>query len=384
MKEAFTRKHADTIRSIRRKYIELKKEEIEEQILTIVPVYSLWGGVFPNQIAKILDIDKSNIVPYTKSLEKKGKINRKSPQSPYFPTDESFKNFSLEADLFGEISLRLLKKIKKKLILVNEEAQIPSKFDTYKNYYEPKFGREDYLERVLFEFSNRIGAFITRAVIEATRASNYNAKLLLKSTDIQNSMTQAYMKKAMYSLIPFLAPIFKKMIESTTEFRSEFYEQTGRDKYSWKCPHCGLYEEDSDIDKLTQFVTLHENKTGHKYEVQDIFDNRRFSLKKDERGNFLFTDKITLRLLNSFCNIYPFLGYEFNRIIENMPNSKESYKKFTELLYKKWESQRKCNHSFGNPVESLHGFVNVCSKCGFTKAVKDRKTKLTMSKRKLR
>ena len=77
LEEAFARKYADTTRSIRRKHIELKKEEIEEQILTIVQVYSLWGGVFPNQIAKILDIDKSNIIPYTKSLEKKVKINKK-------------------------------------------------------------------------------------------------------------------------------------------------------------------------------------------------------------------------------------------------------------------------------------------------------------------
>jgi hypothetical protein len=53
-----------------------------------------------------------------------------------------------------------------------------------------------------------------------------------------------------------------------------------------------------------------------------------------------------------------------------MPNNKESYKQFTELLFQKWERQKQCNHRFGETIESLHGFENVCSKCGYTKRVK--------------
>ena len=128
-------------------------------------------------------------------------------------------------------------------------------------------------------------------------------------------------------------------------------------------------------------MTIHENKTGHKYDKQCILDNRQFSLKKDERGNFLFTEKITLQLLNSFSNIYALLGSEFNRIIENMPSNKESYKEFTELLYKKWERQKQCDHHFGDPVESLHGFVSVCSKCGYAKGVKNKKTNIRTTKK---
>ena len=336
-------------------------------------MYGSWGGVFPNQIAKILSMDKSNIIPYTKSLEKKGEIKRKNLQSSYFPTDESYHDYLLEAYLFGENSRRLLKKTKKRLILVNEDNQTPSRFDTYKKYYEPKFTKDDYLESALFEFSNRIGAIIIRAIIEATKTSYRNTKLIMKSMDTQNSVTQAYMNKIVSPLIPYLIPIFKELIRNIPKFHGEFYEQTGQNKYSWKCPHCELYEEDSDLNKLTQFVTIHESKTGHKYEEQYIFDNRQFSLKKNERGNFLFSDNITLQLRNSFTNVYPLLGYEFNRIIENMPNSKESYKKFIELLYKKWDRQKKCDHDL-NPVESLHGFVSVCSKCENTKTVKKKRT----------
>ena len=374
---------ADNIRKNRQEYIELNKEKIEADILIIVLVYGHWGGILPNQIANILRMDKSNVIPYIKSLEKKGKMTRKNRQSRYFPTDESFKNLSLEADLFGESSLRLLKKTNKGLILVDEETQIPSKFDTFKKYYEPKFTKRDYLERTLFEFSNRIGAFITRAVIEATRASNYNIRSIMESTDMQNSLTQAYMKKALSSIIPFLIPIFKRLIKSLPEFRGEFYEQTGQNKYSWKCPNCNLYEEGSDFT-LTQFVTIHENKTGHKYDKQSILDNRQFSLKKDERGNFLFTNKITLQLLNSFGNVYPLLGSEFNKIIEKMPSNKKSYEEFNELLSKKWKRQKQCDHRFKDPVESFHGFVSVCSKCGFTKAVKNKKTKLKTTKKRSR
>ncbi|MGH9974703.1 MAG: hypothetical protein ACRD8Z_02550, partial [Nitrososphaeraceae archaeon] len=286
--------------------------------------------------------------------------------------------------LFGESSLRLLKNINKGLILFNEKTQTPSKFDTYKKYYEPKFIKQDYLERALFEFSNRIGAFITRAVIEATRASNYNIGSFRESTGMQYSITQAFMKKTTSSIIPSLIPIFKRLIRSLPEFQSEFYEQTGQNKYSWKCPTCNLYKEVSNFDTLTQFVTIHENKTGHISDKQCILDNRQFSLKKDERGSFLFADKITLQLLNSFGNVYPLLGYEFSRIIEKMPNNKESYKEFNKLLSKKEERQKQCDHHFEEPVESLHGFVCVCSKCGFTKAVKNKKTKLKTTKRRSR
>ena len=89
----------DNIRNNRQEYIERNKENIEADILITVLVYGHWGGVFPNQIAEMLVMDKSNVIHYTKSLENKGKITRKNRQSPYFPTDESFKNLSLEAYL---------------------------------------------------------------------------------------------------------------------------------------------------------------------------------------------------------------------------------------------------------------------------------------------
>jgi hypothetical protein len=40
-------------------------------------------------------------------------------------------------------------------------------FTGYTKYYEPKFTEEDRLERMLFESSNRIGALITYAIIQA-------------------------------------------------------------------------------------------------------------------------------------------------------------------------------------------------------------------------
>ena len=406
LEKKFAKRITDNIKNIRQKYIEQKKEEIEEQILAIVYVYGVRGGVFPNQIAEFLGIDRSNIIPYTESLVRKGKIKRKDQQSPYMPTDESYKNPLLEAYLFGESFLPFLKRTKKNLVLNNEvrgifkELEHPKEvtttdgkkidiyaqlerldFTTYKKYYDTKFTRDDYLEKSLFEFSNRIGAYIVRSMIEATRKTNYNTKLIMHSTDAQNAMAQAYMDRAISSLMPYLIPAFKTLIRRIPELHDEFYENADHNEYSRECTQCDTSSKNSDIDKLNEFVAIHEKKTGHEYNEHYIFDDRQVSLKRDERGNFLFTDKITLQLLNSFSNVYPLLGYEFKRIIENMPNNKESYKKFTELLYKKWERQRKCDHSFGNPVESLHGFVSVCSKCGYAKGVKNTKTNIRTTKK---
>jgi hypothetical protein len=400
LEKKFAKRIADNIKNIRQKYIKQKKEEIEEQILIIVYVYGVRGGVFPNQIAEFLGIDRSNIIPYTESLVRKGKIKRKDQQSPYFPIDESYKNPLLEAYLFGESFLPFLKRTKKNLVLtsgfrsmfkelehskevttidgkkINIDTQLERlDFTTYRKYYETKFTKDDYLEESLFEFSNRIGAFIIRSMIEAMRDANCT-KLSIQSTDIQNAITQAYMNKAISSLMPHLIATFKTFIRRIPEFHNEFYENTDHNEYSWKCTQCDTSAKNSDIDKLDEFVTIHENKTGHEYNEDYIFDDRQFSLKRNERGNLLFNNKITLQLLNSFNNIYPLLGYEFNRIIKNMPNNQESYKQFTELLYKKWERQKQCDHRFGDPVESLHGFESVCSKCGYAKRVKNKKSKV--------
>jgi hypothetical protein len=45
-------------------------------------------------------------------------------------------------------------------------------FTGYKHYFEPKFSEKDELERCVFEFSNKIGAFITFVLMHAMNPDN--------------------------------------------------------------------------------------------------------------------------------------------------------------------------------------------------------------------
>jgi len=96
-------------------------------------------------------------------------------------------------------------------------------------------------------------------------------------------------------------------------------------------------------------------------------------LRKGKHANkFLFDNRINNKLIHAFDEIYPLLGYEFNEIIENMPNNIDSYKKFIESLHEKRKLQETCKHEYGKPSIGPSGYCSrECSKCKHKKKVKE-------------
>jgi hypothetical protein len=93
-------------------------------------------------------------------------------QGKYFPTEYAYRDTRLSADVFGsKFRSGLLKK--DILVTTNKRTEylIPPQycidFTIYRKYFEPKFTEQDRIEWTLFEFSNKIGAFITFTLISS-------------------------------------------------------------------------------------------------------------------------------------------------------------------------------------------------------------------------
>jgi hypothetical protein len=304
-------------------------------------------------------------------LERQGKIKRENQQAPYFPTDEFYKDLLLDAYLFTESFRFGFLKVKRKLVLTNELD-----FTKYKKYYLPQFTEESSAEKNLFEFSNRIGAFITRLLIEALNQGNYEPTI----TDLkeQKVLAKEYINKAISKLIPYLVPAFKELIERVIMVK-EFYETKTENFYVWNCSECSFYAENPDRNGLEEHSKNHQEKTGHvkgKLLEQPIPVQMLLPKEKYANNKLPYDSRITEQLVLAFGNIYPLLGYEFNKIIENMPFNKESYRKFTETLYNKWKQQENCKHNFREPVMTLYGYYGKqCSICYLIKRVKPSQVK---------
>jgi hypothetical protein len=79
-------------------------------------------------------------------------------QGKYFPIADVYQDAMLSANFFSEIAISK--------ILPAENYTVPIDYDsTYSKYFHPKFTEESGLARTLFEFSNKIGAFITYILI---------------------------------------------------------------------------------------------------------------------------------------------------------------------------------------------------------------------------
>lgn len=160
----------------------------------------------------------------------------------------------------------------------------------------------------------------------------------------------------------------------------EFYKEETVIFHRWRCLECGSIIETSDKRGIDQFILDHRHQTGHT-KGRMIEEENHSSLSvltksKDQPDKFFFDSRIIKRLKLGFNNVYPLLGYELDKIIEKLPTNRESYKKFTEKLYNKWEKQKSCDHKFKEPAMTLFGYYGKqCSICGSIEKVKPSKLK---------
>jgi predicted transcriptional regulator len=306
-------------------YLDEYRQEKKNTMLEIIRIYGMRGGISHNQLSKEVDLDPKNLRLYIKELIKEGLVKKdKGLQGKYFPTEEAYKDQLLNAYLFGDNFRRNI--LTKDLIITTDrkvEFTVPfpsycRDFTIYRCYFEPKFDESSELEHSLFEFSNKIGAFITYFLIQIMDA-NRTKLTSHRSTDY---LVEEMVRKAVLMIIPYAMSIFKDSV----------YKSVGK------------------------YPLIYEDK------IKYLEKRPRFIIEKD----------IVKELRRSFVHIYPLMGYEFEKIDERLSNELASFKEHLKYMHKKWREQEVCKHEYNVPVMTIHGYCGKqCNKCHYITRVKD-------------
>jgi predicted transcriptional regulator len=325
-----------------RKYQQQYRKDVKELIFYLICIYGLRGGISRRRLAEIVELNEKNLLKYLKELTSEGKIKKANKLAHYFPTDEFYKDPLLNAYIFGEnISRRFLRR---------PVSNLPNK--------ELRTEESDELKKLLSAISNTIGGFIVRLLIEAINEENYSETMKSLSRKDHHVLVQKYVEKGMSPVIPRLVPAFHNMITNIPEFINEFYKSKISHVYIWSCLQCSSYAETYDKNNIEKHEKNHYEKTGHTKSRKTEAPIPIESKERKEKGinMFLLKREIIEQLVRTFNSIYPILGIEFDKVLKNMPNERNAFKKITESLYQKIEQQKSCKHEFKPPFKGLYGY----------------------------
>jgi hypothetical protein len=398
------RHHSQVRREGQARYLRQYVQEREKEALGIIRIYGPRGGISHNMLSDRMSLDRKNLTKYTTGLLEKGKIKRQGKKGPYFPVEEYYKDPLLNSKILAE-SFKPFLREKKGLVLNNEQERCVFKseadsdvrsmisedkkhevkltkadvydFTTYRELYLrllylPARSDKSQIQKTLFELSNRVGAFVIRALIEATNQENYIENGGTNDPREQETLAQEYIKNAISTLAISLLPDFINLIETIPSIRNKRFETKGENVYVWDCTKCGHHLEVVK-DILPDLVKAHQKTSGHTQRGGYKDPIPTHILDRKDSAWFIFNNTITSELKDAFRDIYPLLSYESDKIIRSMPNSRESFRMFTDSIYNQLEKQRTCKHEFKVPTITLSGqYVQRCSKCDEVRQVKSK------------
>jgi hypothetical protein len=303
----------------------------EGEILKLIIRNSRFG-ISHKDLADSIRIDRKNLGQYIKRLVSREIITRApGKHGRYFPTVNVYESTVLAASLFGKVALS---KLNVENCVVPKENTSP-----YSDYFSFN-STEDSLEKALFEFSNKIGAFITYVLIQAMNPRN-NHIIRSEERDLdRDALVQEWTKNAIMTIVPFLLGAFKDAIFLDLDSIKP-----------------------SDLDP----------KKGYDV-IGDYFLTNPFYQMKAET--------IT-ELGQKFEIIYPLLKYSFDDIMRKLPLAIENYQMAQSVRIDHFHARQKvtnnCKHEFRVAKErsvlfdgSRYIFPNLvrilhCPKCHKTK-----------------
>ena len=241
----------------------------------------------------------------------------------YFPTEDGYKVLILNATLFGDRFKSRLLGDKEDLVLCNTiitDFKLNKEIDcsTYTTLYEPKFTHKKEMERGLFEFSNRIGAFITYALIQAMNPDNNKMSLSARE---QDEIVKGWAHNSISRILPFL------------------------------------------VKNFNDFVYRAKDQYPSSYDEQVKFMNK--------RPKFVLAKPATDELLTAFRRLYPRLGYEFDKMIMELPEVSKYYKTSIKAMRERRKLQQSCEHVYKESAMTLFGYSKQCYKCHYITKVKN-------------
>ena len=279
-------------------------------------------GILVKVVAKLVNLSDKSITHYIKELKEEGKIKTSEKTGRLVSTSEIFKDPIVNSEIFGYyFKTKLLNnnKSNKNTIILNPNTEYwytdnndETKYFTFSNeLFEPNFTENDILEEMLFEFSNRIGSFITYLIIYAMNPDNYDEQKNNKSLSgkTKDEIAKEIINKGILSITPFLASFFRDMYDKRT----------------------GKYP----------YVTREED-----------FETKKEYLSRSPQ--YIINEKESiLALISAFTRLYPLMSYEFEKIMPEQhrylfrdylikqPSGIEGYKKYMKEFYEYLKNQEK-------------------------------------------
>jgi predicted transcriptional regulator len=292
-------------------YLEDYRDEKEQKLLQIIRVYTVKeGGICQKKLLKQINLDRKNAKPSIDMLMEKGLIKKEGFHGKYISTEKSYNDPMLFAYFFADLFRRDLLK-QENLVTTRRRVENPfaypaycTDFTMYRHYFEPKFTEKDKLEHTLFEFSNKIGAFITYVLIRAMDPGTYKDNL--KSAQEQDRLMREWVHKAVLRALPFII----------WQFRDSVYK--------------GINQYPRNYDEHVSY--------------------------RDQSPKFIMSRETIDELARSFARIYPLITDGFQTIFQNLSSEVEAYKLQIEELKKGRKEQEKCKHQFDQPIMTIYGF----------------------------
>lgn len=331
----------------RQKFLDNYKKEIEDKAYEMVRIYSLQDGISHQNLADLLSIHRTNLTRYTDRLMEKNKIYRKNKKGKYFATDDISSDSILNASILADtVRFNLLRKTDNYLILnEKKESEIPTNFHgqpdregkipydvydftLYKKLFEPHFTENDKLEKMLFEFSNKIGSFITYLLIYSMNFNNnINSEISdkVRAGEENDAIVKRMVEEGIVKLIPHLPHFFKASI-------------------------------DKSIGKYPRFVDIEIKKEYLKKSPKLVIDK-----------------EVNYNLINAFTHLYPLMSYELENILPQQfrlmygkrLRGKESgldqYKKYLNDFRASLSKQENCKHEYVKKSKTSHYQCKLCN-----------------------
>ena len=331
----------------RENFLDNYRKEIEDKTYEMVRIYSLYDGISHQHLADLLRIHRTNLTQYTNRLMEKNKIYRKNKKGKYFANDDIASDPILNASILADtVRFNLLRKTDNYLILnEKKESEIPSNyhgqpdregkiphdvydFTLYKKLFEPHFKENDKLEKMLFEFSNRIGSFITYLLIYSMNFNNkINSQISdqVRAGEEKDAIIKRMVEEGIVKLIPYLPYFFKDSIDKST----------------------GKYPRSVDIEIKKEYV------------------------KKSPK---LVIDKeVNYNLINAFTHLYPLMSYELESILPQQfrlmygkrfrgkESGLDQYKKYLNDFRASLSKQENCKHEYVKKSKTSHYQCKFCN-----------------------
>ena len=361
-------------------HLKMKERGIimKNNILEIVNSYTIHNeGILVKVLAKLVNLSDRSITHYIQELKEEGKIKTSEKTGKIVSTSEVFKDPIINAEIFGYYFRTTLlsmsnKNVKKNFILTdvsnttfwgktkkiyNPETNNYDEFtetlnfsrDDFINYkkqlfFTSNFVEKDNLEKMLFEFSNRIGSFITYLIIYAMNPDNYDEQKNNESLSgkTKDEIAKEIINKGILSITPFLASFFRDIYDKRT----------------------GKYPYFKDIETKKEYLTR-----SPKYIIQE--------------------KESIISLLDAFTKLYPLMSYEFEKImpeqnrylfkdfLSEKPSGINGYKQYMKEFYELLRKQEICKHEYEEKSETIDKKIIVqCKLCNYmTKFNKSKKEK---------